>query len=450
MNWKCAQVFGDKGAGDVPLEADIISCVEFDDGGENIAIGDRGGRVVILKKRKKDEMAAKKIVSKTGRLRKSRPVEYTLFSEFQSHEPEFDYLKSLEIEEKINKIKWLPHVMENHHVLLSTNDKTIKLWRVNEHQSQEVVSMSTGKGPSGAFGAGVGTMPIRRLALPKITYGEIVVSAHQKRVFSNAHAYHINSISLSSDKQTFLSADDLRVNLWHIGLAEQSFNVVDIKPESLDEVFEVITTASFHPSHCSLFLYSTSRGATKLCDVRNGSTCDRDGKQFLAPGDSSKEFFSELVCSVSDAKFLPDGRHFITRDYLTVKLWDVNMESKPVRVINVHDHLRSHLCDLYECDAIFDRFDIGLSGDGTKLLTGSYEKLFHVYDIATGKTLSTVEATKSASKKKPPKRTSSARLKKPEESEEDPLMEKVSHVSWHPKANIIACACKHHLYVYHS
>ena len=30
--------------------------------------------------------------------------EYKFYTEFQSHEPEFDYLKSLEIEEKINKI----------------------------------------------------------------------------------------------------------------------------------------------------------------------------------------------------------------------------------------------------------------------------------------------------------------------------------------------------------
>ena len=30
-----------------------------------------------------------------------------MYSTFQSHEPEFDYLKSLEIEEKINKIRWL-------------------------------------------------------------------------------------------------------------------------------------------------------------------------------------------------------------------------------------------------------------------------------------------------------------------------------------------------------
>ena len=33
--------------------------------------------------------------------------DYNVYSTFQSHEPEFDYLKSLEIEEKINKIRWL-------------------------------------------------------------------------------------------------------------------------------------------------------------------------------------------------------------------------------------------------------------------------------------------------------------------------------------------------------
>ena len=34
------------------------------------------------------------------------PVEYRYLNEFQSHEPEFDYLKSLEIEEKINTLRW--------------------------------------------------------------------------------------------------------------------------------------------------------------------------------------------------------------------------------------------------------------------------------------------------------------------------------------------------------
>lgn len=46
--------------------------------------------------------------------------EYKFYTEFQSHEPEFDYLKSLEIEEKINKIRWCRR-QNQAHFLLSTN-----------------------------------------------------------------------------------------------------------------------------------------------------------------------------------------------------------------------------------------------------------------------------------------------------------------------------------------
>lgn len=57
--------------------------------------------------------------------------EYRYLTEFQSHEPEFDYLKSLEIEEKINKVRWA-RSSAGSRMLLSTNDKTIKLWRVSQ------------------------------------------------------------------------------------------------------------------------------------------------------------------------------------------------------------------------------------------------------------------------------------------------------------------------------
>src|SRR4051812_10375887 len=38
-----------------------------------------------------------------------RTSEYNVYSTFQSHEPEFDYLKSLEIEEKINQVSPTTH-----------------------------------------------------------------------------------------------------------------------------------------------------------------------------------------------------------------------------------------------------------------------------------------------------------------------------------------------------
>ena len=55
--------------------------------------------------------------------------------------------------------------------------------------------------------------------------------------------YHINSVGVNSDGATFLSADDLRVNLWSLENAKLAFNIVDIKPPTLEELTEVITVA---------------------------------------------------------------------------------------------------------------------------------------------------------------------------------------------------------------
>jgi hypothetical protein len=54
------------------------------------------------------------------------PAEYKFYTEFQSHEAEFDFLKSIEIEEKINKICWcLPSNGAN--FLLSTNGACVRV-----------------------------------------------------------------------------------------------------------------------------------------------------------------------------------------------------------------------------------------------------------------------------------------------------------------------------------
>lgn len=79
---------------------------------------------------------------------------------------------------------------------------------------------------------------------------------------------------------------------------------------------------------------------------------------------ANRSFFSEIISSVSDVKFSHDGRYILSRDYLTLKIWDINMENKPVQTIYIHDQLRSRLCDLYENDCIFDKFECTFSGDG--------------------------------------------------------------------------------------
>jgi len=80
---------------------------------------------------------------------------------------------------------------------------------------------------------------------------------------------------------------------------------------------------------------------------------------------SNRSFFSEIIASISDVKFSHNGRYMLSRDYLTVKVWDINMESKPVETYPVHEHLRSRLCSLYENDSIFDKFECGWNGTDT-------------------------------------------------------------------------------------
>ena len=132
---------------------------------------------------------------------------YKFYAEFQSHQPEFDYLKSLEIEERINQIKWCARGSDSF-LLLTTNDKTIKLWRVSEQRTQEVVAMNMASGSKRAV-AWDGTH--KRLKVPRVVSGEVRVAARARRKYANAHAYHINSVSLCSDGINFVSADDLRM-----------------------------------------------------------------------------------------------------------------------------------------------------------------------------------------------------------------------------------------------
>lgn len=215
-----------------------------------------------------------------------KTCEYKFHTEFQSHEPEFDYLKSLEIEEKINKIKWCRRQNASH-FLLSTNDKTIKLWKVFDKSLKVVAenNLSNELTPAGAVsGGGLARAPrgafkdASALKLPRLTHHDTVVAAVPRRTYANAHAYHINSISVNSDGETFISSDDLRVNLWNLNIQDQSFNIVDIKPANMEELTEVITAAEFHPVSCNWFMYASSKGTIKLADMRQRALCDEHAK----------------------------------------------------------------------------------------------------------------------------------------------------------------------------
>jgi len=39
-----------------------------------------------------------------------------------------------------------------------------------------------------------------------------------------------------SDGETFVSADDVRISLWHLEVSSQCFNIVDTKPADMEDL----------------------------------------------------------------------------------------------------------------------------------------------------------------------------------------------------------------------
>ena len=296
--------------------------MQFDSTGDYLATGDRGGRVVIFESSDVAHRAQQRGHGDDEGSSHSRDIEYRFYCEFQSHEPEFDYLKSLEIEEKINRIRWRHgragplfllstngqpvlhtcwHMPENPSlmalmvpILLSPLDKTIKFWKIFEKKVRMVSSRNV-EAPSP--NSPVVTPFIASLRMPTLHPVQCIATATLKRTFSNGHAYHINSLSFSPDGETYLSADDLRINLWNLHTNSSTFNIVDIKPDDMEELSEVITSAEFHPHHASQLVYSSSKGLVRLCDLRESARVHRQSGYIFGheqQSESERTFFSEV------------------------------------------------------------------------------------------------------------------------------------------------------------
>jgi len=454
------------------IDQDIITTVEFEDKGEYLATGDRGGRIVLFKREKKWSSHGGDVEATEGdgdgaaerndeKLSSGYDYEWIPLYQFQSHVGEFDYLKSLEIEESISQIKFVQSAgcMQ----VLSCNDKTIKFWRIgqkcfrkyrptNLSNKSEFTRRSYKADGTGAA-----------LSLPVFETEHTELLAKPKAEFKNAHAYHINSLSPNSDGETFISADDLRVIWWNLEVHDHCFNMIDLKPINMEELKEVITSATFHPTHCSQLVYSTSLGVLRLVDTRDSALVDKAGLSFEMP-ESTNSFFSEVTSSISDVTFSRCGKFLAARDYMTVKVWDVRTNREPVQTIEVQDNLKSCLSELYESDCIFDRFNVNFSADGKKVLTGSYDNKANVWRVSDGTLvtcheiskgrsaldMSTHSAASNSSTSSNPDGFSFPENGPPHNPRnlEVDVDKKILQTSWHPTMDVAAIAGQSCLYLY--
>lgn len=88
--------------------------------------------------------------------------------------------------------------------------------------------------------------------VPVLMPMDLMVEASPRRIFANAHTYHINSISVNSDYETYISADDLRINLWHLEITDRSFSIL----HTISDIhcFALILLKCIVPSRCEFVL----------------------------------------------------------------------------------------------------------------------------------------------------------------------------------------------------
>ena len=112
--------------------------------------------------------------------------------------------------------------------ILPSIDKIIKLWRIGGkprgYKSRRSIELKTGEFIAKVEKTVVDDNSTGQYPPPIPASTDQAIPVSQRKSYENAHAYHINSISTCSDGETFISADDLRINWWNYDISDTCFS----------------------------------------------------------------------------------------------------------------------------------------------------------------------------------------------------------------------------------
>ena len=169
-------------------------------------------------------------------------------------------LSSREISETVTAIEWVNGGHSAQPALLASNARGVKLFRLaNKHvRRAESIKKKMAKG--------------RGLCLPKTKLVSESKEGKHVSTFQTGKEQHLHSLSLAPDEENFLSSDENRINLWNLERPAEHdvYNLVDYNRQRAAEEDELITSARFG-GHASVFLYTTSKGNIRVCDLRESS-----------------------------------------------------------------------------------------------------------------------------------------------------------------------------------
>lgn len=375
-----------------------ISSVQFDRPGDYLATGDNSGNIVVLKNDPEQARARNEL------------VRFVFHCEFQSHFPEFDFVSSSPISERINDIKWGPRTNDSL-FLLTTSCKHVKLWKITEREPFRYVNCNFAAPQDvHAFGDQGSPMQIPRmrmrneviseLKVPQIVREDTCAITSLKKWYPyEGHLPNINHLAVTADQENFISGDFFKINLWDLFRQDACYTITDFFPTDGSPPREVITCMDTHPLNSHIFVHGSNLGKMRICDLRQRALADSAAKMFnsvrnprLIPGkqllnpmnqmddEEQQSLFDEVTSGVAGAKFSRGGRYIFSRDYMSVKIWDVRYEKRPFEKLYTQEFLRERLFELYQNEYLADAFGLGVSSSGD-VVTGSYSNYFHLFEL---------------------------------------------------------------------
>lgn len=342
-SWDLIQVFSpdsdfvpppidSSGATGSPVDKKISpTTMKFDSTGKNLAVGTTNGDVFLV------SLAAEKDT-------------YCFNIQFTAFEPKFNPLAPNTDPKSVVDIAWFPY-QQRSPSLLAANATTIKLFRLTTNSSG--------------------------------------IHSKELRSFQDKHIeFSIHSISINSDGETFLSADDLNIFLWNLEQTE-ALKIVNLTPENMDDLSDSIVCTKFHPVNCNLISCGMSSGEVRISDLRETLRCSTEPSiLFRAANDPLRAFdwiryFDGAATRSGSVQWSNDGKYLASREYLQVKVWDIRKAVMPVHIWDVGSQLYNKLPDLIDDDLVLDRFSCSWS-KSRHIVTGGYNNSFYTFNIQNG------------------------------------------------------------------
>ena len=354
MEWRFNQFLGEKLTyqqikEDPENESFLVTDIKFSGDGENVAVSDKGGRVIIFKK-----TDSKKGIPK---------LEY--YYEFPAQEKDFDAQRSIEYTEEIKALEIMPSSNYKKIDILTAGYRTIKLDRIYQDQIPKFEDIEKDD------------------IIPKFISSTTEVKNTTKKQFLSNNSGEINSLSVNKENPcNFISSDEYKVYLWDINYSQKDlYTPVDIDPMNESTTAERITKSAYIDYDPHIFIYGTSNGNIRVCDLRIGSEQLKFETTYKDEKSDMNSAIANSLLSVHDISTVLSNKYsFATRHYFSINLWDMRKQNSPTCKFLTYEPIINKLSYLYQNNYINDKFSLSTDNTGKFILTGGYNNMFHVID----------------------------------------------------------------------